>query len=98
MLIHIVCWKYKSETDPAAREEHRVKLSALPSLIPNIVSFDVGANMLHVERAFDTGLVAHFPDRKALDHYTDHPDHQAVAAIGREIAEKVVSVDFFSGE
>ncbi len=98
MLIHIVCWKYKLETDAATRDAHRAKLSALPSLIPNIVSFDVGADMLHLDRSFDTGLVARFPDRAALDHYTDHPDHQAVAAMGREIAEKVVSVDFFSSE
>jgi hypothetical protein len=95
MLIHIVCWKYKPETDAATRDEHRAKLLALPSVIENIASFDVGADILHLERSFDTGLVAHFPDRAALDHYNDHPEHQKVAAIGKQIAEKVVSVDFF---
>ncbi len=98
MLIHIVCWKYKAETDEATRNEHRAKLSDLPALIPNIVSFTVGEDVLHLDRSFDTGLVAHFPDREALDHYTVHPEHQIVAALGREIAEKVVSVDFFDGE
>ena len=98
MLIHIVCWKYKPEIDVATRVMHGAKLSTLPSLIPNIVSFDVGPDILHLERSFDTGLVAQFRDRDALDYYTDHPDHQAVAAIGKEIAERVVSVDFFNGE
>lgn len=98
MLIHIVCWKYKPETDAATREEHRRKLSALPSLIPNIESFDVGADILHLDRSFDTGLVVQFPDRAALDYYTDHPDHQIVVAMGKQIAEKVVSVDFFQPE
>ena len=98
MLIHIVCWKYKAETDETARIEHRAKLSALPGVIPNIVSFAVGEDILHLDRSFDTGLVAYFPDREALDHYNDHPEHQAVAAMGRGIAEKVVSVDFLSGE
>ena len=95
MLIHIVCWKYKPETDSGMRDEHRAKLRALPSVIENIVSFDVGADILHLDRSFDTGLVAHFADRAALDHYTDHPEHQKVAALGKLIAEKVVSVDFF---
>src|SRR5258708_26385612 len=98
MLVHIVCWKYKPETDADARDEHRVKLSALPLVIPNIERFDVGADILHLERSFDTGLVAYFPDRAALDHYTDHPDHQAVAVMGKQIAERVVSVDFFRPE
>ena len=98
MLIHIVCWKYKPETREQTREQHRTKLRDLPSLIPNIESFDVGADVLHLERSFDTGLVAHFPDRAALDHYTDHPKHQSVVAIGRQIAEKVISVDFFQPE
>jgi len=95
MLIHIVCWKYKADTDEVSRNEHRSKLRILPDLIPNILSFDVGEDALHLERSFDTGLVAHFPDREALDGYNDHPEHQKVAALGREISETVVSVDFF---
>lgn len=98
MLVHIVCWKYKSETVEDAREGHRNKLKALADLIPEIVSFDVGADILHLERSFDTGLVATFADREALDGYTVHPEHKHVAALGKQIAEKVVSVDFFSNE
>jgi hypothetical protein len=95
MLVHIVCWKYKSEITEAERAEHREKLKNLPGVIPDILSFQVGADILHLERSFDTGLVATYPDRKALDAYTVHPDHQKVAALGKQIAEKVVSVDFF---
>ncbi|MBP7416039.1 MAG: Dabb family protein [Pyrinomonadaceae bacterium] len=95
MLIHIVCWKYKPETDEAAREDHRDRLKALVGVIPEIVTFDVGADVLHLDRSFDTGLVATFPDRVALDAYTDHPEHQAVAAFGRQLAEKAISVDFY---
>ena len=98
MLIHIVCWKYKPDTDAESRDEHRAKLRALQSMIPNIVSFDVGADVLHLERSFDTALVAHFADCTALDQYNDHPEHKRVAAMGKEIAEKVVSVDFFQPE
>jgi hypothetical protein len=96
MLTHIVCWKYRAETSESEREEHVAKLRALPEVIPNILSFSVGRDILQLERSFDTGLVAVYPDRAALDFYTDHPDHQEVAALGKRIAEKVVSVDFLS--
>ncbi len=96
MLTHIVCWKYKAETTRQMREEHLAKLKNLPEVIPNINSFEVGFDILHLERSFDLGLAAIFPDREALDSYTIHPIHQEVAKMGKGIAEKVVSVDFLS--
>lgn len=94
MLTHIVCWKYKAETTEDEIETHILKLRNLPNVIPHILSFDVGRDILHLERSFDTGLVAVYPNREALDAYTDHPDHREVAALGKQIAERVVSVDF----
>lgn len=94
MITHIVCWKYKEETSEAAREDRRSKLRELTTIIPEMISFDVGADILHLERSFDSGLAATFADRAALDRYTDHPAHQKVASLGREISERVVSVDF----
>ena len=94
MLTHIVCWKYKTETNSEARNLHVEALRNLPDSIPNIESFRVGADVLRLERSFDTGLVAVFRDRAALDAYTVHPQHQAVAQMGKEIAERVVSVVF----
>lgn len=96
MITHIVCWKYKPETTAEQRSDHIARLRALPGVIPNIESFSVGSDILHLERSFDTGLVALYPDRAALDAYTDHPEHVKVAALGKQIAEKVVSVDFES--
>lgn len=96
MLTHIVCWKYKAETTEEQRAEHIAKLNNLPNVIPNILSFSVGRDILHLDRSFDTGLVATYPDAEALDFYTVHPDHQEVAKLGKQIAEKVVSVDFLS--
>jgi hypothetical protein len=96
MLTHIVCWKYKAETTEEMREEHLAKLKNLPGLIPNILSFNVGKDILHLERSFDTGLTSTFADEAALEAYTIHPEHQKVAAMGKQIAERVVSVDFLS--
>jgi hypothetical protein len=98
MLTHIVCWKYKPETTPEQKETHRAKLKNLPNLIPSIVSFNIGFDILHLERSFDLGLVAVYPDRAALDFYTEHAAHQEAAKMGKEIAERVVSVDFEENE
>ena len=96
MLTHIVCWKYKPEIGAETRKLHIDSLTALTGIIPEIGLFKVGSDILHLERSFDTGLVAIFADRDALDRYTEHPEHQRVAAMGREISERVVSVDFLS--
>ncbi len=98
MLTHIVCWKYKAETTEKQREDHRAKLRNLPSVIPEILNFSVGADILHLERSFDTGLVSTYADEAGLEAYTIHPEHQAVANLGKQIAEKVVSVDFVTEE
>lgn len=94
MITHIVCWKYKPGTTDDQRAAHIASLRALPSLIPDIESFLVGADVLHLDRSFDTGLVAVYRDLETLDAYMVHPEHQKVVAIGREIAQQVVSVDF----
>jgi hypothetical protein len=94
MLIHIVCWKYKPEIKPEMRSEHIERLRALSDIVTGIESLDVGADVLGLDRSFDTGLVIRFEGRDALDAYTVHPEHQKVVAFGREIAERAVSVDF----
>ena len=98
MLVHIVCWKYKPETGDATRVEHVDRLRALIGMIDSIRSFEIGKDMLHLDRSFDTGLVATFDDEAGLDEYTVHPEHQKVAAMGRDIAQHVVSVDFLTND
>lgn len=94
MITHIVIWKYRDDVDEATRQEHRARLRRLPEIIPNITSFKVGADILHLARSYHTGLVAIYPDRAALDLYTEHPEHVKVAEFGRGISQHVASVDF----
>ncbi len=96
MLTHIVCWKYKSETTQEQKATHLAKLKNLPNVISNIISFNIGFDILHLERSFDLGLVAVYPDRAALDFYSEHAVHREAARMGKEIAERVVSVDFIN--
>jgi hypothetical protein len=94
MLIHIVIWKYREDVSQAEREEHVALLRSLQSLIPEIESFEVGFDVLRLPRSYDTGLVATFRDRAALEVYSDHPEHVKVAFLGRKLSEHVASVDF----
>lgn len=96
MLTHIVVWKYKPDIEPAIREEHVTQLSRLAGVIAEVESLSVGFDVLHLPRSYDTGLVATFRDRAALEAYTVHPEHVKVANFGRSISEHVVSVDFES--
>ena len=94
MLTHIVIWKYRADVEQAVREEHVNRLRRLASLIPEIESFHVGFDVLLLPRSYDSGLVATFRDRAALEAYTVHPEHMLVADMGRHISEHVASVDF----
>ena len=94
MLTHIVIWKYRADVDPDIRAEHVALLRHLASIIPEVQTLAVGFDTLLLPRSHDTGLVATFADRAALDAYTVHPDHIKVAEFGSTISEQVASVDF----
>jgi hypothetical protein len=94
LLTHIVIWKYSADVPEERRREHVARLRRLPELVPGILSFAVGSDVLGLPRSYDTGLVATFHDRAGLDAYTVHPEHEQVVALGREISAHVASVDF----
>ena len=94
MLTHIVIWKYNSNVDEEVREEHVRMLRALKSVIKEIESLAAGFDVVRLPRSFDSGLVAVFRDRAALEAYTIHPEHMKVATFGKTISEQVASVDF----
>ena len=94
MLTHLVVWKYRTDIEPAIREEHVMMLRNLAAVIPEVQTLSVGFDVLHLQRSYDTGLVVIFRDRAALETYTVHPDHVKVANFGRMISEHVASVDF----
>ena len=98
MLTHIVIWTYRADVEQAVRDEHVARLRRLASIIPKIESFHVGFDVLRLPRSYDTGLVATFRDRAALEAYTVHPEHILVADMGRNISEHVASVDFVDEE
>ena len=93
MLLHLVCFKYKTGTDAATRAQHRERLSTLRSL-DGIVDLKVGEDLVRSARSYDTGLSITFTDRAALDAYARDPRHVPIAQFGAGISEHVVACDF----
>ena len=93
MLLHLVCFKYKADIQPAARAEHRARLATLKSL-DGIVDLKVGEDVVRSPRPYDTGLCITFTDRAALDAYAKDPRHVPIAQLGSTISEHVIACDF----
>jgi hypothetical protein len=93
MLMHLVCFKYKSEVDAAARNEHRLRLGGLKDL-PGVLDLKVGEDVVRSPRSYDTGLSITFPDRAALDAYQKNDRHVPVAQFGVTLSDHIVAVDF----
>jgi hypothetical protein len=94
MLTHIVIWRYRADVEAEVRREHLEMLKRLASIIPEVESLSAGFDELFLPRSYDSGLVATFRDRAALQAYTIHPEHIKVADFGKNISEHVASVDF----
>jgi len=93
MLTHIVCFKYKADVSEAVRSGHRERLAGLRAL-EGVVNLQVGADIVHSARSFDTALIVVFNDRAGLDAYAVNPQHVPVAQYGAGLCEQIVAVDF----
>lgn len=93
MLVHLVCFKYKTEVDAAARDEHRARLGGLKNLA-GVLDLKVGQDVVRSPRSYDTGLAITFPDLAALDAYQKNERHMPVAQFGVGLCDHIVAVDF----
>ena len=93
MIMHIVMFKLKDRR-PQDVAKAREKLMELAGRVPQLRSFEVGANIVHSERAFDLALLATFDSMADLQAYQVHPHHVQVGSHMRGLAETVVSVDY----
>ena len=92
MIKHIVFTKFENpaENVPAAR----ALLHALPGLIPEIVTLETGADVLHSDRSYDMALIVTFHTLEDLHAYDQHPEHGKVRAYIRAHRTASASVDF----
>ena len=92
MIRHIVLFKLKPGV---ARDDPRVAqwmdmMRALPKLIPTSVDWEYGWNVTDRPIAYDFGLNSSFRTRDDLMAYLPHPDHQAMVAVAKQVADWVI--------
>lgn len=80
MIRHVVLLRW---TDSPTAEElaaMEAVLGALPAQIPELVSYEYGADLELVEGTFDYAITATFARTEDYFTYRDHPAHQALVA------------------
>jgi hypothetical protein len=97
MIRHVVSWKLNG-SDAAARAAQAAtitaELTALPAVIPEILSLQVGTNTAYPDSNWDVVLIADYESIAALEAYQVHPDHKAAAGVIRQLVAERSSVDF----
>jgi len=95
---HIVMFKLKERSEGRDRKENivalKAKLEALPAIIDEIVSFEVGINFLEAAVAYDLVLVSEFESIEALHRYQKHPEHLQVFDFVAKTCESRIVVDY----
>lgn len=94
MLVHIVLARFP---DPADADEAARRLTTLPDAIPEIRSLSVGRDVVRSERSYDLGWIIEVDSEEALQTYTVHPEHQAVANWISEHRTDIAVCDFYRG-
>lgn len=94
MLKHVVMFKFKNSTSESAIAEVEKELGGLPTIIPEIMEFECGRDVLRSERSYDFALVSEFQNLENMQRYQVHPEHQKVVVKLKEICDSILIVDF----
>jgi hypothetical protein len=84
------------DKSPEAAEKMIGLLRGLEGKIPQLLSIEVGHDIVRSERSYDIGLVTKFESLDAMNEYQVHPVHQEVVAYINTVRESAVAVDFES--
>ena len=87
MLKHVVFLKFKKDVPESAIAEIEKGLGELPDIIPEIMEFQFGRDVLRSERSYDFALVSEFENLEAMQRYQVHPAHQKVVAKIKEVCD-----------
>lgn len=94
MIKHIVCYKVKNEYLDKLSEAKSLFLS-MQDQIDEIITIEVGFNVVKSDRSYDMVLIITFDNLLGLGLYQKHPYHvNVVKPFIHMIKESSVSVDF----
>ncbi len=100
MIKHIVMWKLLAEAEGKTGSENarliKEKLEALPALIAELESAEVGIHMFsdRNEAVCDVVLTAICKDETALNSYAQHPEHIKVVEFIKKVVKERRVVDY----
>jgi len=94
MLKHVIFFEFKDGVGEEEIVDLEKSLAALPPVIPEILSYEFGRDVVRSERSYDLALVSTFNDLDAMQHYQKHPDHRVVLKKVNDLCKSVLAVDF----
>lgn len=97
MIKHIVLWKFLETAGGCTKAENMARakelLLALPPIIPQIKSMQVGEDMLHTDASYDMALIVTAENAQTLGEYISHLEHQKVSEFIGTVRESRVCAD-----
>ncbi|MBB6673858.1 Dabb family protein [Cohnella nanjingensis] len=94
MITHIVLFKLKDRSPESVAATAQV-LRDMEGKIDELLSIEVGTDVVHSERSYDVSLVTKFASLEAMQAYQVHPVHKKVIehmSVARE-AQAVVDYE-----
>ena len=97
MIRHVISWKLAAE-DAAGKDAAFAELAegfgALPHLIPEIKSLQLGRDIDETDGNWDVVLIVDYENTDDLEIYQQHPEHKKVAALVKSVTTARSAVDF----
>ncbi|WP_438349728.1 Dabb family protein [Paenibacillus sp. FA6] len=93
MIKHIVLFKLK-DSSPESINRTADVLRDMKGKIPQLISIEVGIDVIRSERSYDISLITEVESLEALQAYQVHPVHQAVIQHMNEFKESSIAVDY----
>lgn len=93
MIKHIVFFKLK-DSSPESVNRTATVLRNMQGRIPQLVSLEVGVDVIRSERSYDISLIAEVQSLEDLQSYHIHPVHQDVIQHMNEFKESSIAVDY----
>ena len=98
MVKHVIVLKLKESAGGKSKDENALmlkrELEGMKGKIREIRTLEVGMNFTRGQDAYDLSLIAEFADKKDLESYLNHPEHQRILAILRQVRDSRVVVDY----
>lgn len=97
---HVVCFKFKDDATKDQVAAIEKAFAELPKKIDTITGYEWGTNVSPEGLAdgFTHCFIVTFKDKKGLEAYIPHKDHQAFVAQLKPILDKVFVIDFVAQE